>query len=72
MFFFALSVTGAAQPKTQLVIDKSNNQKTMKQIRVVIEKTKDHYDAYAENVVGVYGGATRPRKQSAQLLRPSN
>jgi hypothetical protein len=28
----------------------------MKKIKIVIEKTRDHYSAYAENVEGVYGG----------------
>ena len=28
----------------------------MKQIKIIIEKTKDHYSAYAENVAGIYGG----------------
>jgi len=28
----------------------------MKKIRVVLEKTKDGYSAYAENVDGIYGG----------------
>lgn len=28
----------------------------MKQVKVVIEKTKNHYDAYSENVEGIYGG----------------
>jgi predicted RNase H-like HicB family nuclease len=28
----------------------------MKTIRIIIEKTKDQYTAYAENVNGIYGG----------------
>lgn len=28
----------------------------MKILKVVIEKTKDHYSAYAENVDGIFGG----------------
>ncbi len=28
----------------------------MKQVKIVIEKTRDHYDAYSENVEAVYGG----------------
>lgn len=28
----------------------------MKTVKIVIEKTKDNYDAYAENVPGIYGG----------------
>lgn len=27
----------------------------MKQVKIIIEKTKDHYSAYAQNVEGVYG-----------------
>ena len=28
----------------------------MKQLTIVIEKTKDMYSAYAENMEGIYGG----------------
>ena len=28
----------------------------MKQLTVIIEKTKDMYSAYAENMEGIYGG----------------
>ncbi len=50
----------------------------MKQVRIVIEKTKDHYDAYAENVEGVYGGGktSEEAKQSIaeaiELLKKYN
>jgi predicted RNase H-like HicB family nuclease len=32
----------------------------MKQIKIIIEKTKDSYSAYAENVEGVYGAGDTP------------
>ncbi len=28
----------------------------MKHIKIIIEKTKDNYSAYAENIKGIYGG----------------
>ncbi len=28
----------------------------MKQLRIIIEKTKDMYSAYADNMKGIYGG----------------
>lgn len=28
----------------------------MKHIKIIIEKTKDNYSAYAENIEGIYGG----------------
>jgi predicted RNase H-like HicB family nuclease len=42
--------------------------KIMKQIRVVIEKTKDHYDAYAENVQGIYGGGNTAEEAKRSVL----
>ncbi len=32
----------------------------MKLIKIIIEKTKDHYSAYAENVEGIYGAGDTP------------
>ena len=40
----------------------------MKQIRVVIEKTKDHFDAYAENVEGVYGGGNTAEEAKHSIV----
>jgi len=50
----------------------------VKKIKIIIEKTKDHYSAYAENVAGIYGaGETADdAKQSVldaiQLLKEYN
>jgi predicted RNase H-like HicB family nuclease len=47
-------------------------------LRVIIEKTKDHYSAYAENAEGVYGGGDTPEealksiKESIRLLKKYN
>lgn len=40
----------------------------MKQVKIVIEKSKNHYSAYAENVEGIYGAGDTPAeaKQSIQ------
>ena len=40
----------------------------MKQIKIIIEKTKDHYSAYAENVAGVYGGGNTPQEAKASIF----
>lgn len=54
------------------------NQSFMKKIRIVIEKSKDHYNAYAENVRGIYAGgdSVEEVKQSVldaiELLREYN
>jgi predicted RNase H-like HicB family nuclease len=48
------------------------------QIQIVIEKTADHYSAYAVNVDGVYGAGDTPEKakqsieKSIQLLKEYN
>ena len=50
----------------------------MKQVRIVIEKTKDHYDAFAENAEAVYGGgktaevAKRSIVEAIELLKKYN
>lgn len=50
----------------------------MKEVRVVIEKTKDHYDAYAENELAIYGGgktaeeAKRSIVEAIELLKKYN
>ena len=33
----------------------TSSTKIMKQIRIIIEKGKDQYGAYAENIAGIYG-----------------
>ncbi len=40
----------------------------MKIVKVVIEKTKDMYSAYAENVEGVYGGGNTPEEARQSVL----
>ena len=40
----------------------------MKTVKVVIEKTKDMYSAYAENVEGVYGGGDTPEEAKHSIL----
>ncbi|WP_153800262.1 type II toxin-antitoxin system HicB family antitoxin [Foetidibacter luteolus] len=40
----------------------------MKQVKIVIEKTKDNYDAYAENVEGVYGGGITAEEAKESIL----
>lgn len=50
----------------------------MKLVRIVIERTKDHYDAYAENAEAVYGGgetaeeAKRSIVEAIELLKKYN
>jgi predicted RNase H-like HicB family nuclease len=40
----------------------------MKQIKIVIEKTKNHYSAYAENVEGIYGAGNTPDEAKQSIL----
>ncbi len=40
----------------------------MKQIKIVIEKSKDHYSAYAENVEGIYGGGDTPEEARESVV----
>ncbi len=40
----------------------------MKQVKIIIEKTKDNYDAYAENVEGVYGGGSTPQEAKSSVV----
>jgi predicted RNase H-like HicB family nuclease len=40
----------------------------MKQIKIVIEKTKNHYSAYAENVDGIYGAGNTPDEAKQSIL----
>ena len=50
----------------------------MKQIKIIIERSKDLYSAYAENVEGVYGGgdtveeAKRSILEAIELLKKYN
>ncbi len=39
----------------------------MKTIKIIIEKTKDQYTAYAENVEGIYGGGDTVEKAKASI-----
>ena len=40
----------------------------MKTIKIIIEKTKDHYSAYAENVEGVYGAGETVNEAKESIL----
>ena len=40
----------------------------MKLIKVIIEKTKDMYSSYAENVPGIYGGGDTVDEAKASIL----
>lgn len=40
----------------------------MKTVKIIIEKTKDHYSAYAENVEGVYGAGETVAEAKESIL----
>ena len=40
----------------------------MKTLKIVIEKTKDHYSAYAEKVEGVYGAGETVAEAKESIL----
>lgn len=40
----------------------------MKKVKIVIEKTKDNYSAYAENVEGVYGGGETAEEAKQSIV----
>jgi predicted RNase H-like HicB family nuclease len=40
----------------------------MKQVKVIIEKTKDMYSSYAENVPGIYGGGDTVEEAKKSIL----
>ncbi len=40
----------------------------MKTIRIIIEKSADYYDAYAENCEGVYGAGETPEEAKKNVL----
>lgn len=40
----------------------------MKKIKVVIEKTKNHYSAYSENVEGINGGGDTPEEAKQSIV----
>lgn len=40
----------------------------MKTIKIIIEKTKDQYTAYAENVIGIYGGGETVAEAKESIL----
>lgn len=44
----------------------------MKQLKIVIEKTSDHYSAYAENADGVYGAGDTPEQAKQSILKSIN
>ena len=37
-------------------------------VKIVIEKTKDHYSAYANNVKGIYGAGETPEEAKQSIL----
>ena len=39
----------------------------MKEIKIIIEKTKDIYTAYAQNAEGIYGGGVTIEKAKASI-----
>ena len=41
----------------------------MKTVKIIIEKTKDHYSAYAENVEGVYGAGETVAEAKESILQ---
>jgi predicted RNase H-like HicB family nuclease len=41
----------------------------MKQIKIVIEKSKDHFSSYAENVKGIYGAGDTPEKAKESAVK---
>ncbi|MDQ6763177.1 MAG: type II toxin-antitoxin system HicB family antitoxin [Bacteroidota bacterium] len=40
----------------------------MKKIKIIIERSKDHYNAYAENVKGVYGAGDTVAEAKQSIL----
>lgn len=40
----------------------------MKQVKIVIERSKDNYSAYAENVEGVYGGGDTVAESKQSII----
>ncbi len=40
----------------------------MKTVKIVIERSKDHYSAYAENVEGIYGGGDTPGEAKQSVI----
>jgi predicted RNase H-like HicB family nuclease len=40
----------------------------MKQVKIVIEKSKDLYSSYAENVAGIYGGGETPEEAKQSVI----
>jgi len=42
--------------------------KKMKQVKIVIEKSKDLYSSYAENVTGIYGGGETPEEAKQSVM----
>jgi predicted RNase H-like HicB family nuclease len=40
----------------------------MKQVKIIIERSKDHFSAYAENVEGIYGGGDTPEEAKKSIV----
>jgi hypothetical protein len=41
----------------------------MKTVKVIIERSKDMYSAYSENVDGIYGAGYTPKKKKKSILK---
>ena len=41
----------------------------MKAVKIIVEKTKDHYSAFAENVEGVYGAGETVAEAKESILK---
>jgi predicted RNase H-like HicB family nuclease len=41
----------------------------MKTVKIIVEKTKDHYSAFAENVEGVYGAGKTVAEAKESILK---
>ena len=41
----------------------------MKTVKIIVEKTKDHYSAFAENVEGVYGAGETVAEAKESILK---
>lgn len=41
----------------------------MKQIKIIIEKTKNHYSAYAQNVDGIFGAGNTPDEAKQSIVK---
>lgn len=47
----------------------TGKRKKMKTIKIIIERSEDIYSAYAENIVGVYGGGNTVQEAKESVLK---